>query len=235
MVPPRLRRRVLALFLAPSCLDLLLTLALLGQPGGVGGEGNPVAGWCLGRFGWPGVAALKLASVLLALALLAVAARRNPQAAGRGLALGCAVLWCVVLYSILLLAWSVTPAAQADVEALARARQKSRHLEREFALRKVRQEVLDRLAGDLRAGRRSLGEAVGALRRSGVAGDPGRTDDGRLAELLRGLAQAEGDGGRRFAADGTSPRPARSRPAFPPHRRALLTHAAYPLTDGHCQ
>ena len=202
MVPPRLRRRVLALFLAPSCLDLFLTLALLGQPGGVVGEGNPVAGWCLGRLGWPGVAALKLASVLLALALLAVAARRNPQAAGRGLALGCAVLWCVVLYSTLLLAWSVTPAAQADVEALARARQKKRYFQREIVLRKTRQEVLDRLAADLRAGRRSLGEAVGVLRRSGVAGDscwrrslrqsyPGRTDDGCLAELLRGLAEAE--------------------------------------------
>src|SRR5262245_35639422 len=205
MVPPRLRRRVLALFLAPSCLDLLLTLALLGQPGGVVGEGNPVAGWCLGRLGWPGVAALKLASVLLALALLAVAARRNPQAAGRGLALGCTVLWCVVLYSTLLLAWSVTPAAQADVEALARARQKKRHFQREIVLRKTRQEVLDRLAADRRAGRRSRGEAVGGLRRAGGAGDscrrpsprpsrPGRTDDGGVGGGLRGVA--EGGGGQ---------------------------------------
>src|SRR5262249_305710 len=100
-----LRRPGIQLFAALNLLDLALTWNLLRQSAGVVTEGNPVAGWWLDCFGWPGLAAFKLGSVLVALLLLAAVARHRPAAANRALAFGCAVLLGVVLYSAFLARW----------------------------------------------------------------------------------------------------------------------------------
>ncbi|HKB40034.1 MAG TPA: DUF5658 family protein [Gemmataceae bacterium] len=190
-----LRRRGIQLFAVLNLLDLALTWNLLRQSPGLVTEGNPLAGWWLNCFGWPGLAAFKLGSVLVPLLLLAAVARHRPAAANRALAFGCAVLLGVVLYSALLARWAATPPAQADVARLARAEAKKQQLEQEMERRKEFREDLERLGEDLRAGRRKLDEAVSVLWESELVEDPDwlqrvkesyscPTEDESLAALL---------------------------------------------------
>src|SRR5205823_2460235 len=55
----------LPLFLILSVADLLLTWFLVGSGNGPVYEANPAAAWALSRFGWAGLAAVKVASVLV--------------------------------------------------------------------------------------------------------------------------------------------------------------------------
>src|SRR5262249_33959242 len=96
-------RGKLALFVALSVLDLVLTWYLLrGRPGRFY-EGNPVAGWWLASFGWVGLAGFKVAVVLVALGAIAAVARARPRAAGWLLSFACLATAAVVTYSCCLL------------------------------------------------------------------------------------------------------------------------------------
>jgi hypothetical protein len=94
---------LLGFFLALNVADLFLTWELHVRSRAMIDEGNPVAAWVLRSAGWPGLAAYKGASVLLAggatLALLA----RHPRAGRVVLVAECALLSGVVTYSSLLL------------------------------------------------------------------------------------------------------------------------------------
>ena len=85
------------LFLALSVADFVQTYALL--QGGTVVEANPVAAEWLARHGWVGLAAFKGALTLTVFLVVVLLARRRSPAAGRVLALGCAVLLGVAVYS----------------------------------------------------------------------------------------------------------------------------------------
>lgn len=117
------------LFCVLSGLDLFLTWRLLGQGPSRVYESNPLAAWCLGRFGWTGLAAYKLAAVLMVLGATAVLCRRRPRAGARVLTFGCSVLSAVVLYSSFLVgsAHGLVGSARAATVAGTPARHAVRH------------------------------------------------------------------------------------------------------------
>src|SRR5205823_1764857 len=93
LVPP------LALFALLSGADLFLTWRLLGQGLPSIAEGNPVAAWVLGQFGWAGLSAFKAAAVVSVGAAAVVIATRRPRLAVALLSFGCVALASVVWYS----------------------------------------------------------------------------------------------------------------------------------------
>ena len=102
------------LFAALSVADFVQTYALI--EGGPAYEANPVAAEWLARHGWAGLAAFKGLLGLCVIGAVALLARRRPPVAARVLALGCAVLFGVGVYSRGLL---TTQAAEAEFEAVA--------------------------------------------------------------------------------------------------------------------
>jgi hypothetical protein len=90
------------LFVALSLADLVQTRHLLTRCWPWVYEGNPVAAWVLGAFGWPGLAAFKALSVLVVAGTAAALWRRRPRAGAGVLTFGCLTLAGVVLYSSLL-------------------------------------------------------------------------------------------------------------------------------------
>jgi hypothetical protein len=145
------------LFALLSAADLALTWALIAHGRGLVYEGNPVAAWVLHGHGWVGLAAYKLATVGLALALTAAVACYRPHVAGRLLAAACTAAAVVVGYSGYLGLASTSPLA-----LLRDAEQNSVHcaqaLDRMHELHRFR----DRLTGDLARGG-SLGNAVAVM------------------------------------------------------------------------
>jgi hypothetical protein len=88
----------LGLFALLSATDWLLTFALLrGQPDAF--EANPLAAACLERYGWVGLGFYKLAGVVVVIASVILLLRRQPPVAAGVVALGCAVLLCVTVYT----------------------------------------------------------------------------------------------------------------------------------------
>ena len=85
------------LFLALSVADFFQTYALI--EGGPAHEANPVAAEWLARYGWAGLAAFKGLITLTVFAAVGLMALRRSPAAGRVLALGCAALLVVGVYS----------------------------------------------------------------------------------------------------------------------------------------
>jgi hypothetical protein len=144
-------------FVLLSIADLLLTWWLLRNGDGPVYEGNPLANGCLARFGWAGLAALKVLTTGLFVALAAVISRNRPYCGGRLVWFGCALQFLVVVYSGLLVGFSVEPTEEeATLSAEARWGEE---------IRKVRdyQELMARLCTDLEAGRWRLAEAVACL------------------------------------------------------------------------
>jgi hypothetical protein len=160
------------LFALLSLTDLALTCWLLGRGAGRVYEANPLAGWFLARHGLAGLVCFKAAVVLLVFALAAAISGSRPSLAGRILALGCAGLLVVVLYSAVL----CRGLSSSPVEGQARARQGNRS-EEEFGHRFLaKQRRKEALLADLRqglvAGRYTLGEAVRRLADSEPGRDP---------------------------------------------------------------
>jgi hypothetical protein len=85
------------LFAALSVADFVQTYALI--EGGPAHEANPVAAEWLARHGWAGLAVFKALMCLCVLGIVGLLAVRKSPAAGRVLALGCAVLFGVAVYS----------------------------------------------------------------------------------------------------------------------------------------
>src|SRR5689334_22937681 len=101
------------LFAVLSVADFVQTYALIAD--GPAHEANPVAAGWLARHGWVGLAVFKALLCLCVFAAIALLARRGSPAAGRVLALGCAVLFGVGVYSRGLLA---AEAAEAEYQTL---------------------------------------------------------------------------------------------------------------------
>jgi hypothetical protein len=127
MVAPRLMPRArgtvgLLLFASLSLADLVLTRLLVGDGTGALYEANPLAAWCLRQHGWPGMAAFKLATVLLAGACIVRIGRHRPRVAGRLLVLSCGAVTAVVLYSccLLTLSGSLNKEVRREAERTAR-------------------------------------------------------------------------------------------------------------------
>lgn len=106
------------LFAALSVADFVQTYALI--EGGPGHEANPVAAHWLERHGWVGLALFKGLVSLCVFGAVALLARRGSPAGGRLLAVGCAVLFGVGVYSRGLL---VAEAAEAEFQAAVAAGQ----------------------------------------------------------------------------------------------------------------
>ena len=150
--------RKLFLFAALSLADLALTWFLLERRGGGAYEQNPVAASCLARFGWAGLAAFKLGSVLLTVALVLTVARRRPRVAGRVLTFGCAALLAVLLYS-----GSLVARVQAESARVEQAEGEGFAMERERDKQQAYVALHVRMQDDLVARRCTLAEAVDIL------------------------------------------------------------------------
>jgi hypothetical protein len=88
----------LGLYVLLSAADWLLTFALLRlDPGAF--ESNPLAAACLERYGWGGLALYKAGGVLMFGGVVYLLARRRPAVAAGVVALGCAVLLSVTIYT----------------------------------------------------------------------------------------------------------------------------------------
>lgn len=111
----------LAVFVVLSATDFAQTYALIETGGGAVYEANPVAGPWLERYGWAGLAAYKLAAVLVVAGVVVVLAGRSRRAATGVAAAGCAAVLCVTLYSRDLLANGRYDRPPSDEEVAAEA------------------------------------------------------------------------------------------------------------------
>jgi uncharacterized protein DUF5658 len=103
----------LALFALLSATDFAQTYALISQSDGGVYEANPVAGAWLERHGWGGLAAFKVGAVAVFTGAAALLLVRRPKAGAGVMALGCAALLSVTIYSSQLLAAARRPVETA--------------------------------------------------------------------------------------------------------------------------
>jgi hypothetical protein len=88
----------LGAFALLSATDWVMTFTLLRlHPGAV--EANPFAAACLERYGWDGLALYKFAGVFVVIAAVVLIERRRPSVAAGVVAMGCAVLLSVTVYT----------------------------------------------------------------------------------------------------------------------------------------
>jgi hypothetical protein len=150
--------RVLAIgFLALSALDLLLTWLLLKTPGTCFYEANPLAGFILDVAGWWGLGLFKLACAGTVVGASALLVGRHPGLARGVLAVACPVLCLVVGYSLRL---TISP----ERHQLLAVQEQANSLGQMRVERVAYQNKLTQLAYDVILGRRTLANAVGALK-----------------------------------------------------------------------
>lgn len=160
MTPSSLRR-VRWLFIGLSLADLVLTWVLLRQ--GDAYEANPLARRILERSGWIGLTAFKLAIIALVVVLLSLVGRYRPEAALRGLRLGCLMVGLVVCYSVALAA-IVQPIVEWQEERAQRAEDyRERGIDAEFARSRAYAQRMKKLAAQIVDGEKSLPAAVAEL------------------------------------------------------------------------
>jgi hypothetical protein len=94
------------LFVALNLADFFLTWRLVDGSHGAVVESNPVANWWLTTLGWSGLAAYKVAIVVLVGTVIRVISCKRPRTGGRVLAFACSTLLAVVLYSCWL-SWNI--------------------------------------------------------------------------------------------------------------------------------
>ena len=149
-------------------MDFVLTWHLLHIKTGVILEGNPLAAWWLEHGGWSGLAGFKMATAGTAGGLALLIFRHRPRTGQRVLALACAALAAVVLYSGYLSAtiqWGSDPQIrqlQASTAHLAAAQ------ERVQAYVKIKFAMIR----DVQANPCSLQEAVARLAATELANEP---------------------------------------------------------------
>lgn len=153
----------LCLFAGLSLLDLLLTWKLVQSSEGQVYEGNPVANWWLGRFGWPGLSGFKLSAVLLVVVLAAVVTRYRPRTGGRVLTFACSTVAAVVIYSSFLVGFLKTQPEDARSPRLHVAKKESLRLDSQLYQSRSFRAMRDRLGSDLIARRCTFPEAVEQL------------------------------------------------------------------------
>jgi hypothetical protein len=99
----------LALFALLSVTDFVQTYALITEGDGGVYEANPVAGAWLERHGWSGLAAFKAGAVAVFTGAATLLLVRRPKAGAGVMALGCAALLAVTIYSSQLIAAAHQP------------------------------------------------------------------------------------------------------------------------------
>src|SRR5262245_12137693 len=151
-------RALVAVFLALSALDLLLTWQLLETPGACFYEANPVAGWVLGVGGWWGLVLFKAGCAAAVLSVVTLLARGRPVVARRLLACGCPVLGLVVGYSAFLMV-----ANGSERRDLHEAAERARELEVTFAHQREFKARLYRLGRAVAFRQMTLAQAVQTL------------------------------------------------------------------------
>jgi hypothetical protein len=144
-----------------SVADFLLTWWLLERSRTGAYEGNPLARWCLLKYGWTGLAAFKSVLVVVFGALALVVFRARRRAAERLMTFACVTLAAVVFYSGSLLAMS--PRARAAPKEDKSADAPPPEWAEEMRRNVTHARFLDGLCEDLIAGRRTLDEAVDVL------------------------------------------------------------------------
>jgi hypothetical protein len=169
----------LLLYCVLSAADLFFTWRLLAARGGTVYESNPIAGWLLGRYGWGGLAAYKVGTVLLVAGLSGLICRYRPVVGARVLTFGCSLLALVVVYSCFLprLYGVRLDSARDDVPGL---RQAAQALEAKIQAAKTRYRHRRALVPELAAGRCTLAEAVDRLERLDAEREPSW-----LADMVR--------------------------------------------------
>jgi hypothetical protein len=150
-MPPLLRK--IAIFACLSLTDLLLTWQLLQGQQSLAYEGNPIARWFLGAFGWGGLACFKSAMVFLTCGLVVTISRWRSRTAERLMTFSCCLLGLVVFYSGSLVVTG-RHIEQLEIqppppEWAEEARQNLAHVK-----------MVDGLCQDLIVGRRNLHEAI---------------------------------------------------------------------------
>ncbi len=155
--------RKLLLFALLSLSDFGLTCYLLRASGGAVYESNPVAAWCLGRFGWLGLATFKAATMALGAGLGVLVFLRRPRTGDRVLTFGCAALAAVVLYSGYLCDAVRRRPAGLDPAEAARLEEVTQSLDEAMQRGWSYREVLQGVLGDLRDRRCTLEQAVARL------------------------------------------------------------------------
>jgi hypothetical protein len=166
--------RKLLLFLLLSLSDLGLTWLLLERSGGVIYEGNPVADWWLHRYGWAGLAAFKVLTVLVVVGLTAVVSRSRPSSGGLILSVACAVLALVVGYSCYLVGRGA--AREPESAEMASVRAETAQIDAEWEKSREYSRALQQLSEALADGRCSLCEATAQLGSTRRGQDPAWLD-----------------------------------------------------------
>jgi hypothetical protein len=189
--------RKLILFVCLSVADLCLTWHLLSHADGQVYEGNPLARWCLVHYGWEGLTLFKLSLALLVVGVTLVIARQRPRTAGNVLVLSCSILAAVVLYSGFLagtVAAGSVSGGGLDPEVTAKIAE-GQALEQKLKNAEDYHRLLERLAGEVIARRRSVSESASLLAASRQGRSPGwlrylgrlypgRSEEARLAANL---------------------------------------------------
>ncbi len=202
----RLNAGILVLFIALSAADLTLTWLLIGHSGGAVYESNPVAGWCLDRLGWAGLAGFKVAQVAAVIGLAALIARRRPALGGGVLGVGCLVVAGVVGYSVHLSGVLSSSGDEPTVQDLAALQDAGEHMNQQLAKAAEYRSAVRSLGDRITDGSLSLGEATSQLDRLERSHDaewlhflhrsfPGYSDRECLAANLVTHALAEMDAG----------------------------------------
>lgn len=89
----------LALYVALSVADFLLTFALLKLSDGIAYEANPIAAACLDSHGWMGLAAFKATLVIVFVGSVGYITTRKKRVGACLAVYGCAMLVGVVIHS----------------------------------------------------------------------------------------------------------------------------------------
>jgi hypothetical protein len=89
----------LILFITLSLTDLVLTFLVVIHGGGQIEEGNPIAAAWLRKYGWPGLIIFKSAAMSVVIVVTLLVNSRKPGVARGLLAICCAVMAAVALYS----------------------------------------------------------------------------------------------------------------------------------------
>jgi hypothetical protein len=152
--------RKILLFGLLSAADLFLTWRLLRQADGQVYESNPIANWWLVSYGWPGLAAFKLAVVVLAMGLSIVLSRAHPRAGARVLEFACSALLVVVLYSCSLFGLLAQRPQKLMAEEFSRLEESNRCLDKRISTSRAFTSALAQLTQELVARRCRLAAAV---------------------------------------------------------------------------
>jgi len=177
------------LFVVLGLVDLGVTWSLVHSSGGHVYESNPVAQWCLGRWGWTGLVGFKLGLILVATTAFALVARSRPRAAAAALTFSCAATFAVIVYSCTLFGSIPGRARDFPYRDEATLEAEGRSFDEQLRQGNLYRLVLEEAAGEFLLGRSTLEAGVARL----TATPKGRSPAwlAKLREVYPGLCDSE--------------------------------------------